>query len=151
MEKIIKLPTGELISTIKERTQFDLQVIADNSFKEFTKGTDPEYAYIDKLDYIDQLRKNINEVDSFEKAYTKVAGEWAYENAFNDYGRTLELNDSELLDQTFDEGFAPLNTIHGIGQSHSDQIKFKHMIYVIVRTVLECDVDKDGVEWESIK
>lgn len=144
----IKLPTGELISP-SERTQFDLQVIVDNSFKKFTKNTDPKYTYIDKLDYIDQLRKSVNEINGFEDAYKKIAGEWAYENAFNNSDTVLELNDSELLNQTFDEGFAPLNTIHGTSQSHSDQRKLKYMIYVIVRTVMESGTD--DVKWESIK
>lgn len=144
----IELPTGELISP-SERTQFDLQVIVDSSFKKFTKNTDPKYAYIDKLDYIDQLRKSVNEINGFEDAYKKIAGEWAYENAFNNSDTVLELNDSELLNQTFDEGFAPLNTIHGTSQSHSDQRKLKYMIYVIVRTVMESGTD--DVKWESVK
>lgn len=148
----IKLPTGEIISTGDERTQFDLQVIVDNSFKQFTKNTDPKYAYIDKLAYIDQLRTNINEVSGFEKAYTKVAGDWAYESMFGDGGEDiLQLNDSTLIEQTFEKGFAPLNTIHGVGQSHSEQMKFKYMIYVIVRTVMESGTDEEDVKWERIK
>lgn len=70
---IIALQRGVTVDPMKLPEDFEQKVRA--AFREYTKGTAPEYRYQDKLKFIDDFRAKINRKDSEREVINMIKGQ----------------------------------------------------------------------------
>ena len=70
---IIALRRGVTVDPMKLPEDFEQQV--QEAFREYTKGTAPEYRYQDKLKFIDDFRAKINRKDSEREVIDLIKGQ----------------------------------------------------------------------------
>uniref|UniRef100_UPI000516F6AC hypothetical protein n=1 Tax=Streptococcus suis TaxID=1307 RepID=UPI000516F6AC len=101
----IRLPYIETIET--ECLPDDFEGLVKKSFVNFTKGTNKDYTFEDKLLYLDNLRRSYLRGctdTSFE--ITKILGE-SYRQQLDEYDGILEKEDvysTEFMEHCFDRG-----------------------------------------------
>lgn len=129
----ITLPSSGAVVTTN-MTEENVTRHVKKSFIHFTKGTDPDYSFMDKLKYIDLLRYEINSVSDYETAYKKEAGETVWNSYIEDVTAMVEFND-EFQERIFEAAKAPL-LVSQKGGSHSEYYRYLNLISLIVKTVI---------------
>lgn len=132
---IINLPWIEPIDTQNLPENFERLV--EKSFREFTKGTRKEYRHVDKLMYLDNLRRAYLREDNDEKAVRNiVSGETMY--YLEEYGEmpsTEEILSVDFMEKCYKEGFRPFRDHYG-ETSENKANKTLSVIIDIIRIVV---------------
>lgn len=122
----------------------NIKELATESFKKYTEGTAKDYQFIDKLSYLDNLRKYIHgEVDS-EDAVKKIIGDCVV-HELEEYDRvpdTCEILSIEFMSQCFTEGFMPFNKRFS-GSSRLDYTAKKTLLEIITAVINYEEPQKD--------
>lgn len=106
---IIKLPWVEYIDTLHLPNNFENKV--KESFAKFTQGTHKDYTQIDKLQYIDNLKRYyIRGLQSGREEVKKLIGEKVYEylEEYGDMPDGCEILSLDFLEECYEKGFLPL-------------------------------------------
>ena len=118
--------------------------LATESFKKYTEGTAKDYQFIDKLSYLDNLRKYIyGEVDS-EDAVKKIIGDYVVHELeeYNSVPDTSEILSVEFMSQCFEEGFMPFKKNFS-GSGRLDYTTKKTLLEIIKAVVNYEEPQKD--------
>ncbi|KST94106.1 hypothetical protein [Lactococcus lactis] len=122
----------------------NVKELATESFKKYTEGTAKDYQFIDKLSYLDNLRRYIHgEVDP-EDAVKKIIGERViYELEEEDrIPDTSEILCIEFMSQCFHEGFMPFKKNFS-GSSRLDYTAKKTLLEIIKAVINYEEPQKD--------
>lgn len=104
---IIRLPWINPIDTNNVPSNFD--ELVKESFKKFTDGTSDDFTFLDKLYYIDNLRKIYLREDNTELSVRNLIRDMVmyHLEEYNDLPETSEILDVEFMERCYDEGFRP--------------------------------------------
>ncbi|MCT1193288.1 hypothetical protein EFL90_01020 [Lactococcus lactis] len=122
----------------------NVKELATESFKKYTEGTAKNYQFIDKLSYLDNLRKYIyGEVDS-EDAVKKIIGDYVVHELeeYNSVPDTSEILSIEFMSQCFEEGFMPFKKNFS-GSDRLDYTAKKTLLEIIKAVVNYEEPQKD--------
>lgn len=104
---IINLPWVEPIDT--QRLPENFEELVKKSFGEFTKGTNIDYRHVDKLLYLDNLRKAYLRDDNAEKDVRNLIQRKVMHD-LEEYGEMPDTGDIlsvEFMEICYNEGFRP--------------------------------------------
>lgn len=104
---IINLPWIEPIDT--QRLPENFEELVKKSFREFTKGTNIDYRHVDKLLYLDNLRKAYLREDNTEEAVRNIVSEKTmyYLEEYGEMPDTGDILSVEFMEICYKEGFRP--------------------------------------------
>ncbi|GFH43026.1 hypothetical protein Hs30E_15770 [Lactococcus hodotermopsidis] len=102
----------------------NLKEIVWDSFRKFTKGTAEDYKFIDKLSYIDNLRKSLHDFKNLEESVEKELGGYCkyYLDEYGEMPDATDVLDTAFMAQCFDSGFMPLSELGKFGYETSKTI-----------------------------
>ncbi|MBF0778157.1 hypothetical protein [Streptococcus cuniculi] len=128
----IRLPYVEPIET--ECLPENLEDLVKKSFVNFTKGTNKDYTFEDKLLYLDNLRKSyLRDCTDTSFEITKILGE-AYRHQLDEHFDILEKEDvfsTEFMEYCFDKGFMPLRDTWDKWSSSANDRAHKAIVAII--------------------
>lgn len=135
---IIRLPWINPIDTNRVPSNFD--ELVKESFLKFTKGTSKEYMFVDKLLYIDNLRKHYLRFGDSQSSVENLIKERCMYR-LREYGElptTEEILDVEFMEYCYDEGFRPFkDTWDKCSSSRNDAIM--KLILRIIQVVVNIE------------
>ncbi|WP_312248514.1 hypothetical protein [Streptococcus parasuis] len=138
----IRLPYIETIET--ERLPDDFEDLVKKSFVNFTKGTNKDYTFEDKLLYLDNLRRfYLRGYTNTSFEITKILGE-SYRQQLDEYDDVLEKDDvysTEFMEHCFDRGFMPFRDEWDKLSSSANDRAHKTIVYIIKIVI--------NFEWEE--
>lgn len=106
---IITLPWINPIDTNNVPSNFD--ELVKESFKKFTDGTSDDFTFLDKLSYLDNLRKIYLREDDTELSVRNLIRDMVlyHLEEYNEMPETDEILDVEFMERCYDEGFRPFH------------------------------------------
>lgn len=135
----IRLPYIEQINT--ECLPDNFEELVKKSFINFTKGTNKNYTFEDKLLYLDNLRKfYLRGYTDTSFEITKILGE-SYRQQLDDYDDVLEKEEvlsTEFMEHCFDRGFMPFRDTWDKWSSSANDRAHKTIVDII-RIVINFD------------
>lgn len=143
----IRLPYIEQINT--ECLPDNFEELVKKSFINFTKGTNKNYTFEDKLLYLDNLRKfYLRGYTDTSFEITKILGE-SYRQQLDDYDDVLEKEEvlsTEFMEHCFDRGFMPFRDTWDKWSSSANDRAHKAIvtiIKIIINFEWECTNDQN--------
>lgn len=129
---IIRLPHIEQISTEQLPNNFD--DLVRESFAKFTQGTSKYYRFVDKLLYLDNLRKYYTtdfkyDYDAVKKIMTNYF-EFKIDE-FEEFPDERDFLSTEFMEVCFKEGFFPLRRYYDLDSSSRNDRVQKTILRII--------------------
>lgn len=128
----IRLPYIETIET--ECLPDNFEELVKKSFVNFTKGTNKDYTFEDKLLYLDNLRKfYLRGYTDTSFEITKILGE-SYREQLDNHDDILEKEEvlsTEFMEYCFDKGFMPFRDTWDKWSSSANDRAHKAIVAII--------------------